>query len=243
MRTVASGVRSSWLTSETEVAGGDLLGDVPGALDRSEHPPDGDGRQHDHGGQQPGAHEQQEAGEAGEGLLLEVEGVEEVGLLDALLGLDRGADDQHAAGADGRPHVHVGELGAGQDPVDQRLRHVLEAVVAVGLRGGLGVAEDHRLEAGLASRAPGQVVAEPLLGLGGGQAGGVAEHGGRGLEGEEPHLLDGVVALLGVQGVGQQRVQGGAEQQQRPHHDRRGEQHHPGSQVEPGQPEATPCYP
>jgi hypothetical protein len=38
-------------------------------------------------------------------------------------------------------------------------------------------------------------------------------------------------------------VQGGTEQQQRPHHDRRGEQHHPGAQVETGEAEAASGYP
>jgi hypothetical protein len=38
-------------------------------------------------------------------------------------------------------------------------------------------------------------------------------------------------------------MQGRAEQQQRPHHDRRREQHHPGPQVEPGEAEAAQSYP
>jgi hypothetical protein len=282
MRTVARGVRSSWLTSDTnrawrladllgqvvghaverlgqlaevvlagrlgdaggQVAGRDLLGHVPGPLDRLEHPADGDRGQDHHRRQQPGAHNQQEVGELGERLLLEVQRVEEVGLLGADLGLgdvDGGADDQHAAGAEGRADVGVGQLAVPADPADQLGRDEVVAEVLVGgPRGPVLALQDQGLEAGLAARAGDQPLLQAALDLGGGQARDLTQVV---LAGELEDLLDRVVALLGVQGLGQQRMQGRAEQQQRPHHDRRREQHHPGPQVEPGEAEAAQSYP
>src|SRR5829696_7618623 len=122
-----------------QVAGRDLLGDVPGPLDRLEHPADRDRGQDDHGREQPGAHDQQEVAQLGERLLLEVERVEEVGRLDAdvaLVDAQRCPDDQHAARADGRADVHIGQLVARGDRLGQLGGHVPEEVVLVG--GGLG---------------------------------------------------------------------------------------------------------
>jgi hypothetical protein len=101
-------------------------------------------------------------------------------------------------------------------------------------------AQHQGLEAGLAARPGDESVLQAPLDLGGGEAGDLTQLV---LHGELLDLLDGVEALLGVQGLGQQGMQGRAQQQQRPHHDRRREQHHPGPQVEPGEAEAAQCYP
>src|SRR5215217_4574688 len=194
-----------------QVAGRDLLGHVPGPLDRLEHPADGDRGQDHHRRQQPGAHDQQEVGELGERLLLEVQRIEEVGLLDADLGLvdvDGGADDQHAAGAKGRADVGVGQLAVLGDPADQVGGDVVEAEVVVGgLLGPVLALQDQGLEAGLAAGAGGQPLLQPGLDLGGGQAGDLTQVV---LPGELEDLLDRVVVLLGVEGLGQQRIQGRA---------------------------------
>ena len=85
-----------------------------------------------------------------------------------------------------------------------------------------------------------QPVLEPLLDLPGVEAGDVTDQV---RAGEVPDLLGRLEAVLAVQRLGQQGVQGGPEQQQRPDHDRRREQHHPGPQVEPGEAEAAQSYP
>ena len=101
-------------------------------------------------------------------------------------------------------------------------------------------AQDQALEAGLAALAGDQPVLEPLLDLPGVEAGDVTD---RVRDGEVPDLFGRLEAVLAVQLLGQQRMQGGPEQQQRPDHDRRREQHHPGPQVEPGEAEAAQSYP
>jgi hypothetical protein len=203
---------------------------VAGSLDGLEHAADGDGGHDDDRGEQADADDHQEVGEQPEGLLLEAHRVEEIGLVVALRRADRRTDHQGAAGlaARGRVDVQVGDLRAGEDRVDELRWDRLQHEPVVGPQGVLRADQDDRGKAGLGGGGPGaELLEDALPGLGGRDVGGTGQSGG-GLVAEPLDLGVGLVELLGVQRLGKQGVQGGAEQQQRGHHDQRGEQHHPG---------------